>query len=190
MEINFIPLKLRPKRASRIPYLIVALAYIFALLFLGTKCVTVARQKGRIENKKQLIASLRGNLSMHANALDELKAVISQGMKLVKRGDHLRRIKQSHISWTGILLEIDRIAPAKLYFEELDFDSSAPEVRLIGFYRGGLADTDMLEFVSALQESAHLKEIFSEIKLASSALAEGKKDTKRGEIVMSFKKAE
>ena len=186
MKINLIPPELLPKKASRIPYLIVAGVYILALIFFVTQYQNTRKLGADIRDKQILLTMLRGNLDILAGAPEELEAIINEGMELVITGETLRYISQSNLSWVRVLHEIDRAASAGLGFEELNFDSSAPEIHLIGFYVGELPETSILKFVTNLQTSPFLEETFNEIKLASSVSIEGRENARNFEIIMSF----
>ena len=186
MKINYIPLKARPKRPSRAPYLLAAMVYILAMLFLGAKIGKVLQFKQEAKGKRDFLATITSNLSKNAPALAKLENMTAEGNRLVKTGSTLQDISRSNIYWAGVLYELARAVPEELWFEELELSSSSVTTSLTGFGVGERTESKALELVTNLQKCPLFSQTFRGIGLVSCKIVEEGKKKRCFEIAMQI----
>ncbi len=186
MNINFVPVELRPKRPSKAPYLFVAMAYVFALLFMGAKVGVVRRIGKEVKSDQKLLATLSSNLSTYAGADQRLEKITSEINELGKKMESIKGISRK-TRFGVILHEVGNLIPEGLWFEELSIDHSSDELRLIGF---GFepAEEKAVKFAYSLEGSEILKKFFSEAKLVSSSPVPEREGQGSFDIEMVFRK--
>ena len=121
MNINFIPRELWPKKISRMPYVIAVLVYIAAFALFFVRQPAIAKLTKEMSEQETALNALNDKLKEYASAPEELERLLNEGMALVQRGENLRRISQSNVSWGNILHEINRLAPTNLWLQKLLF---------------------------------------------------------------------
>ncbi len=186
MKINYIPPKARPKRPSRAPYLLAAMVYILAMLFLGAKIGKVLQFKQEAKGKRDFLMTITSNLSKNAPALAELENMTAEGNRLVKTGSTLQNINSSNSYWADLLYEFARAVPGELWFEELELSSDSVTTRLAGFGAGERTETKALELVTNLQKGPLFSQTFQGIKLTSCKPVEEGKKKRSFEIIMQI----
>ena len=184
MNINFIPRELWPKKVSRMPYVITAVLYIVAFGLFFVRQPIIAKLTKEMGEQKTNLNATDNKLKEYASAPGKLEKLLDEGMALVKRAENLRQISEFHVHWAGTLHEINRLAPANLWFKKLLFATSSPKISAEGFCSGELAKRDVLEFVSGLQENPRIKEVFNKIRLVSCDPVENKKNLEKFSIEM------
>ncbi len=166
------------------PYVIAVVLYIAAFGLFFVRQPAIVKLTKEMSDQETALNALNDKLKEYASAPEKLERLLNEGMALVERGENLRRISESHLYWAGTLHEINRLAPANLWFQKLLFATSSPRVSAEGFCSGELAKRDVLEFVSGLQENSRLKEIFNKIRLVSCDPVEDRKNLEKFNIEM------
>ncbi len=189
MDMNLMPVEMLPKRPNKAPYLFVAMMYIFAILFLGTKLPAVKKLHAGIESDKKLLTTLNSNLSKYASAAAELEKVTQEANKLMNKVDAFKNVKNKMIPLGNIVKIVGNLIPEGLWFETLSISYPAEEVHVKGFGKEAV-QKKALEFVYSMESDRVLKEFFSKAELVSCTQVTGKKELKAFDIAMVFKKAE
>ncbi len=184
-SMNFIPVELRPKRPSSIPYLAVALVYVSALLFFGSRVPVVKRMKANEKEKASYLISLKETMEKYGSASAELENTLDRGMVVLNRRKALRGISESSMHWGSVLCAIGAVKPEELWFEELILNATSEEARVVGFGSGDNVQETVLAFVSELERSPAFKSMFSDIKPDACEPVEGMPNRERFVIVMS-----
>lgn len=189
MDMNLMPGEMQPKRASRGPYLFVAMMYVFAILFLGTKLPAVKKLNAGIKSDKKLLVTLNSNFSKYAGAAAELEKVTQEANNLIGKVDNFRNIKKKIIPLADIIKRIGNLIPEGLWFEALSLSYPAEEIHVKGFGKEAVQKR-ALEFVYSMESDENLKEFFSKAELVSCTQVPGRKELKAFDIAMVFKKVE
>lgn len=166
MDINFVPAELRPRRPSKAPYLFAVMAYVFAILFFGTKIGMVKKIRQETSSDKKLLSTLNSNLSRYADANARLESTTSEAIDLMKKIENYKDIKKKKLPFAVILKETGNLTPEGLWFEELSIDYPSEKFNLIGFGTEPVEEK-AFKFTYNLGESKTLKRFFNEMKLIS-----------------------
>ncbi len=186
MRVNYIPLKARPKRPSKAPYLLAVMVYVFAMFFLGAKIGKVMQFKREAKGKRDFLSVLTSNLGKNVPALAKLENMTAEGNNLIRRGSILQDLNTANIDWAGVLYEFSRAVPEGLWFEELELNSASAVTRLTGFGVGGETEAKALELVTNLQNAPFFSQTFRGIGIISCKPVEEGKKKRSFELVMQI----
>ncbi len=119
IQVNLLPLQLRPIKHSAIPYLLSALAFVAGVSFIFSlyvaKQVEIAQQR---EEQEQLTY----DLSQLKDVIDESERLEKLKGRLSSKRDTIQEIATDRVIWSRHLFNLSRLAPRNFWYSEIRVD--------------------------------------------------------------------